>query len=363
VKTGMTLQELSTELHRQNESKLDFLVNSGSLSMEVYDERPMLRLSDAHGIDLIEPLDIRGTAHRQLGDYLGIPRRYYERLLAEDTGLLAYNVNRWLREEPELRTIRTVDGYARAFLSNRYRCIDHLDIAEAVLPVIDELPGAQIASCNLTPDFMYIKVVWPKLTAEVTPGDVVQAGVMISNSETGLGSVCIHPLLYRLVCTNGMTVNASQDAGIRRCHKGRANVTSGLVEVLQPEALTNIDDDFVQKMQETVSGALDQAKFLHHIGQMRQSKELHLNTDHLESVVKQAGASFKITEAESAGVLEHLMADGDYTLFGLANAVTRYSQDVDSYDRASQLEGIGYSVMTMSPLLFRQINQAPAMAA
>ena len=36
------------------------------------------------------------------------------------------------------------------------------------------------------------------------PGDVVQAGVSISNSETGRGAVSVCPLVYRLVCTNGM---------------------------------------------------------------------------------------------------------------------------------------------------------------
>ena len=60
---------------------------------------------------------------------------------------------------------------------------------------------------------------------------------------------------------------------------------------------------------------------------------------------------------------EYLIQDADYTLFGLANAVTRYSQDVESYDRATKLEEIGYSVMTMSPELFRRINQVTSMAA
>lgn len=38
---------------------------------------------------------------------------------------------------------------------------------------------------------MYIKVVNPRLQQEVVPGDIVQAGVIISNSEVGLGSVNI----------------------------------------------------------------------------------------------------------------------------------------------------------------------------
>ena len=57
---------------------------------------------------------------------------------------------------------------------------------------------------------MYIKVVNKRLEAEVVPGDIVQSGVIISNSEVGLGSVNIQPLVYRLVCSNGMVVNDAQ---------------------------------------------------------------------------------------------------------------------------------------------------------
>jgi len=37
--------------------------------------------------------------------------------------------------------------------------------------------------------------------------------------------------------------------------------------------------------------------------------------------------------------------------------VTRASQDVVSYDRATTLEGIGWQVATMEPQQWKQINQ------
>ena len=87
------------------------------------------------------------------------------------------------------------------------------------------------------------------------------------------------------------------------------------------------------------------------------------DTKQLPAIVKLASSSFGITEDESNGVLEHLITGGDFSLYGLANAVTRFSQDVESYDRATKLEEIGYSVMTMSPALFRQMNQTELLAA
>ncbi len=360
MKAGRTIRDLAREILRQSKAKQDYAVNTANMHMETSGQAPVLRLMDNAGIDRVEPLDIQQTAHRQLGAYLGIPQKYYDKMLTENVGLLADNVNSWLRRGSETRLIRTLDGRARAFLSDRYRRIDNLDIANITLPIIDEMEGAYYESCQLTEDYLYIKVVNPRLTAEVTPGDIVQAGVVISNSETGLGAVSIQPLVYRLVCSNGMVVN---EAKTRRTHIGRVNTTDESFFLYSQETLAADDKAFVLKIRDTVRAAVDEARFTRVLGKMRESKQLHLNTADLPGVVKLASTSFGITEAESGGVLQRLIEDADYTVYGLANAVTRYSQDVESYDRASQLESIGYSVMTMNPEIFRRINQVSSMAA
>ena len=188
----------------------------------------------------------------------------------------------------------------------------------------------------------------------------MQAGVVISNSETGLGAVSIQPLIYRLVCSNGMVVN---EARTRRTHIGRANTADENFFLYSQETLAADDKAFVLKIRDTVRAAVDEARFAQVLGKMRESTQMHLNTADLPGVVKLASSSFGITEAESGGILQRLIKDADYTVYGLANAVTRHSQDVESYDRATQLESIGYSVMTMNPEIFRRINQVSSMAA
>ena len=286
----------------------------------------------------ITPLDIRQTAHRQLGTYLGIPQKYYELMRTDAPELLAYNANYWFSQKNELRTLRTMDGCARAFLSNRYRRIDNLDIASVTLPVIGELPEARFVSTQITDDFMYIKVVNPRLQADVVPGDVVQAGVIISNSETGLGSVTIQPLIYRLVCSNGMVIN---DAKTRRNHVGRAATSEEDFSIYSNETLLADDHAFVLKIKDTVRAAISEARFAQVVSRMRESTEAMLDTKQLPAIVKLASSSFGITEDESNGVLEHLITGGDFSLYGLANAVTRFSQDVESYDRATKMEDFG----------------------
>lgn len=355
MKAGVSIQDMSREILRQAQAKEDYLINTSHLEMEPWDNAPMLRVLDESGNDQVEPLMIRQTAHQQLGTYLNIPRKYYERMQSEDPELLAYNVNHWLHKTPEQRMIRTIDGQARAFLSNRYRRIDNVDIAQMTIPIISEMQEARYESCQLTEDFMYIKVVNPRLTAEVIPGDIVQSGVVISNSETGLGAVSIQPLIYRLVCSNGMVVNA---AGTRRTHIGRVNSTEENFALYSQKTIEADDHAFVLKIQDTVRAAVNEAQFARVIDQMREANDVKLDTGNIPGIIKMTSSSFGLSEDEGKGVLQHLIEDANYTLYGLSNAVTRYSQDVESYDRASKLEEIGYSVLTMSPTLFHAINNA-----
>ena len=356
MKTGLTIKEMAQELLRQSKAKQDYLVNTGSLSLSVASDVPQLRVTE-EGTDKIAPLDIRQTAHRQLGTYLGIPQKYYELMRTDAPELLAYNANYWFSQKNELRTLRTIDGCARAFLSNRYRRIDNLDIAGIVLPVLQEMEGMHFESCQLTDSRMYIKVVNTRLEAEVVPGDIVQSGIIISNSEVGLGSVSIQPLVYRLVCSNGMVVN---DAQTRRNHVGRVNEASENYQLYSEKTLEADDKAFAMKIQDTVRAVVDEVRFTRVVNMMREAKDAPMNTAAVPGIVKLVSKDFHITDDESSGVLQRLIEGNDLTLYGLSNAVTRHSQDVKDYDRATALEGIGYNILSMPARQWSRINQMAA---
>ena len=360
MKLGRTIQELAKELDRQNQNKADYLVDTSKVRMESYNGTPLLHVLDNHDEDIVEPLDIRQTAHEQIGAYLSIPRKYYDRMQSEDPELLAYNVNRWFGRNPEQRMIRTLDGHARAFLSNRYRRIDNFDIAQITLPIIADMPDATIESCEVTENAMFIKAVNPRLTTEVSKGDVVQAGIVIRNSETGQGAVSVHPMIYRLFCLNGMTVT---EAGTRRNHVGRINTADENYLIYSDETIEADQKAFVKKLQDSVRAAVDEAKFAVVVDQMRKAQGISLDTGNIPNLIKMTGSSFGYTEEEGKGIMKHLLDGKDFTLYGLSNAVTRFSQDVESYDRASKLEEIGYTVLTMPAQMFRAINSEPALAA
>lgn len=354
---GKTLQELAIELDRQNTVKKDYLLDTRNLIMDADDSGASLTMvNDAAHTSTI--LGINSIAHYQISQSLGIPTRYYEKMQQEAPALLAENVNTWFMNDPKIRMIRTLDGDARAFLSDRYRRIDNYDIAQTVIPILGEL-NVKFESNEVTDQKMYIKVVNERLTREVKPGDYVQSGVIITNSEVGMGTVTIQPLLYRLVCTNGMVVNDSKTR-TRRRHVGRVNLATDDYTLYADDTLLADNQALMLKIRDTIHAALDEVHFTNLIDNMRAATEVKIETNHIPEMVQLAAPEFGFTKKEGEGILDHLIRGGDLTLYGFSNAVTRYAQDVKSYDRSTELEAIGYNILTMPAKTWNNLQKAEA---
>lgn len=353
MKEGKTLQELAAELERQQLAKKDLIVSTGVLSMDSRDDGGIAL--NVMGGQMIQHYDVGEIAHRQIGQFLKIPATYYDRMRREYPQLLTLNANGWFAKMPQSkRMLRTLDGTARALLSDRYRRIDNFEVASAVLPIISRMEGAGVESCELTDSRMYLKVVNPRVTAEIKKGDIVQAGVLISNSEVGMGSVTVSPLIYRLVCSNGMI---AEDGKLRKYHVGRANESREDFSIYRNETIEADDKAFLMKLEDSVKAAVDQARFAAIVDKLRESTEATFQPQQVQQVVELASKEYGFTDSESSGILGHLAAGGDLSLYGLANAVTRQAQDVVSYDRSTELEATGYRIITMAPSLWRNLTK------
>ena len=356
MKFGRTLDQFALEIDRQNKAKKDYLVDTSKVIMDASPNKAMLSIrNDNTGETLI--LNVNEIAHNQIGTNLGIPAKYYDKMLSDNPDLLAANVNSWFTKEPKVRMIRSLDGTARAFLSDRYRRIDNFDIARTVLPILGEIEGARVESCEVTEQRMYLKVVNPRLTTEVVPGDIVQSGILITNSEVGLGSMTIQPLVYRLVCSNGMVVN---DAKTRKYHVGKGNEALDDFTLYSSETLMADDHALQLKIRDTVKAVVDQTRFEKVVNMMRLAKGAKITTSNIPAMVELAGPEFGYSKKEGEGVLDYLIRGGDLSLYGFANATTRYAQDVNSYDRSTALESVGYSIMGMSASKWNKLNATEA---
>lgn len=357
MKTGKTIGELAQEIERQAAARRDFLAPSRRLTMDGVIQPPMLSMpTNGH----MERFAINDLAHEQIGSRLNIPKRYYDLMLAEAPELLSANVNHWLHGSEDRRMVRTLDGRVRAFLSDRYRPLDNLGVAEAVLPVLGEAAGLRIASCEITERRLYIQAVNERVQGEVKKGDAVQAGVCISNSEVGCGALIVSPLIFRLVCENGMI---REDSQMRKYHAGRAHGGDGLEvlawDKLSDEARAASDKAIWLQVRDLTRAALDEALFTRGLDDLRRAAGEQI-TREPEDVVELTSKRFNLAESEGKGILRHLLVGGDFTRWGLANAVTRLAHDVPSYDRAVELERVGGQVIELEPSAWRLLSRTEA---
>ena len=300
-------------------------------------------------------LCVTPLARRQLADKLKIPYAYFERMREEHPVLLDRNVNTWLQSEDERRMLRTLDGQVRAVLSDRYRRLDNFDLAESVLPILQQLPEVQFESVELTDTRMYLKCITPRLSYEMAPGDVVQAGVVISNSEVGQGTLSVQPLLFRLVCRNGLI---AADRSLRKTHVGRTLGTEDEgIQVFQDDTLRADDQAFFLKVRDVVQAAVSEATFLQTAHKLQKTLRIPLVGDPVKTVEVLA-QRYTLNDAERAGVLRALVSGADLSGYGLVNAVTHFSQEVEDYDRATEFEALGGKLIELSAPEWKGLAEA-----
>lgn len=351
MKTGKTLTELAQEIDRQAKAKRDFIAPTTQLDMVLESKEgaqvPTMKVN-GHG-----QFAVTEVAHEQIANRLGIPQKYYDRLRNDAPTLLTNNVNHWLHTKPEKRMVRTLDSNMRALLSDRYRPLDYFDTAETALPLIQEM-GCRIESAELTERRLYIKAVTDRLTVEVKKGDVIQAGIVISNSEVGLGSVRVEPMIFRLVCLNGMI---SADAGMKKYHVGRGHGEGDMAEEFFRDATRMADDRaFWMKVQDVIRGAFNKDIFERIARRLTDSATEIIDADPVE-VVEVVQEKYQLNDTERSGILTHLIKGGDLSRYGLVQAITRMSQDVPSYDRATELERLGGQVLELPRQDWRTIAE------
>ena len=343
MKQGIkSIGELYQELEEQRENRKDVIADTRSLVVNSTDG--ITTISVSTGDDILS-YSVSDVSHRQIAERLNIPFKYYERMRSDYPELLDKNINGWLQKNSEKRMLRTLDGKLRAFLSDRYRRLDNLELVDHVLPVIAQMKGCSIESCDITETHLYMKIINKTLKAEIVPGDIVQAGFVISNSEIGLGALKVEPLVYRLVCRNGLIC---KELAHKKYHAGRqVEDTDNAYELYSDETLAADDKAYFLKVQDIVSAAVNEAKFNLTVDKMRSALNIPTGEDPVKTV-EVLGDKYVLNKMERASILRHFIMGNDFSAFGLVNAVTRSSQDVSDYNRATDLERLGGTLLDLS---------------
>jgi hypothetical protein len=368
MKLGKDLRTVAQEIERRANAKRDFVVPDAKLSMSTGTNfasgKPV-----AYPVLAVTPevvLPLTGHAHNQLSTYTEIPGGYYNKMLKEDPTLLATNVNVWLHKElsqndkrRDGRLVRTLGPEIRALLSPSYRRIDHEDLFQTILEALAEA-NLILMSADVTDRRLYVKAVSKDIEFSIPTGkylgdgghsifDTIAPGVEIRNSEIGEGFAEINSLVYTKGCTNLMLMGAV----LRKRHVGsRAEVIEGAYEVLTEETRQMTDRAMLMQVRDVTKAAFEEAQVKALVQKLGTAAEQKIPVAKATEVVELAAKRFTWNESEQRGIFAKLIEDGNFTRYGLHAAVTRHSADVESYDRATELEHDGGKLIEMDPKAF-----------
>ncbi len=239
----------------------------------------------------------------QMCQRLGIPVAYYRRLPGEMKSIVAnFDLSR-LNGKSYL--LRGKGDWVRGFLSAEYVAYNNSQIAETVQ---DLLRGGAVSvkAFVLEETHMFLKIISEEI---VDPASGLKAGVMVGNSEVGLGSVSVEPFVFRQPCTNDLIV--SEEIAFRQAHihftvqELNRRMAEAIGEGFQ--VASSVLDAFLKTHQEPVP-------------------------DPVEMIRKLAEAR-KLSQKFTDEVTSSYLAEPEPSRFGVINAFTRAAQGLAPLQR------------------------------
>jgi hypothetical protein len=320
------------------------------------------------------------NADSQLAGIFGIPVKYIRTLRERHVELYDTNINEWATHDDfadKKVLVRTLwgstegsdtVGILRAVLSDRYGARDNFDTLVAVL---DGIRTAGLAADDLkiqgdlTDNNMFLTVNAPEIKgygykllegyrspyanghgtghggsdAENLP--IISAGLVIRNSETGAGALSITPRLVVRACSNGLQV--TKDA-MRQVHLG-SKLAEGAI-VWSDETRLAANDLAKKQAADAVASFLNASYVQSVIDELERDADVPVVD--VPATIEVVAKEQAYTETEAKGVLDFFIRGGQLTAGGVMQAVTAYVQQVESPERAYDLEAGAIDAMKVA---------------
>ena len=198
---------------------------------------------------------------------------------------------------------------------------------------------------------LFVRSVLPQ-AEEIRARDKVQSGVALRATDT---AAWVYPYVFRLVCKNGLIAS---DRALRKTHVGRIlESAEESVLAFKDDTLRADDAAFFLKVRDVVEAAVSEATFRLITEKMQKTMGIRLTGDPVKSVEVLADR-YLLNDNERAGVLRHLITQGDLSGYGLVNAVTHYSEEIEDYDRATEFESIGGKLIELPSKEWQELAEA-----
>ena len=272
------------------------------------------------------PKPLRSNAFSNLMSRIGAPADFIRRLPAP---LQLANVNYMMSEHTETSaaTLRLRNEEVAAVVSGRYAPLDPEELLTCVRDALvrfDMLRDVRVrgVASGLVDN---LRLILPSESVAVKPGDVSHVGLDISTSSFGRSAIHIGPMVWRLVCSNGLR-RPERRGQLSFRHVGDSDrLRAGIAEAI-PTAMTHARG-LMGQWQRAVSFMVEDVQ--RQIDEMRE----------LTNPERRAFEEELKREAQVPELPEHI------PLYAMVNALTATAKSSQPARRL-ELEGLAGEVLT-----------------
>jgi len=346
----MAVSAIFEELQRQAKAYKDYVVTNQSIALVIDSEFGLALRFTVAGKQYNLPISKRG--YDQIIAWVGLRKdsKLYKRLRwgtgeqkraskESDRFWQTYSnlVNdhfRLIRGKKLVRTLQRPDGewYVRAILSDKYKIIPNDQLFMCAAEKIKAVK-AEIWDARLSEDAFYLYAVAPGITAQVRTdrpfgdgrirwagdaGDIVNAAIMLRNSETGQGGCEVCPAIITKV--TGSYLVRQNALSVR--HLGKAHVTDAL---LSASTIRKQNSLVFDKVKDYVNSTFTEDAFQEFVAKVQDATQDEL-ADPL-AAADAVRAVYELSTTHRDSILKWLMDTGDRSRYGLAQAVAREAHD------------------------------------
>jgi hypothetical protein len=344
ISTHENIVSLASELTKLEETKADYTPLTTQMEMSA-DGTKM-------GLEGIGAFSMNSHFEGQIADRLSIPRKYYEYMNTVPE-LKSMTVNKILNHKNERRMVRTLEGGARAFLSDRYKPIDHLFVIEPFMEALSEYKRKSGGEFNfratsLSPSRLYVQISFPNITGEIVSTgrgkEMVNAGIALTNSEIGLGAFDVRSFIWWQWCSNGATA----ESYIRKYHTGRkVGDDESDYAVYSDKTIALEMKAFQSRLSDIFHNALTDDSFQDIIRKIQRTTDDKIERP--KTLIQNVTKKYVLSEEFGERILANMVTEGNMNRYGLLNGITRLAQEVQDADVSYNLERLGSDIIELKP--------------
>lgn len=323
-------KRIFNEIEEKSGSMEDYYINSKGLSIDEDSGHIVGSGANYLNVEEVFPIDysLSEIAKDEFFHRMKMPIKYFKDLLEDGYFNLVKNHidhNCYNMKEKKflIRTLENEENgrYIRAFLTDKYCIFDDYDLFTILKDKLnDKNMKYEISKFVKNESITSMRITFPELEKNIDSkkkkGDILKAGLLILNSEIGLHSINVYPLVYRVVCDNGLTVwqkDTSQKELFYRRHMGLS----------------------YSEMSEFVEVAIDKAieKSFESMNKLEKTKDIEIELP--EFKIEDICDKNRIAKSISKNIIEEYNNswNGDKSLFAIINSMTRVARELDVEDR------------------------------